>query len=84
MIDGKLPPGSSPQEAAGIFIPGIIALILILLSSGFGSQWNDVLPVLKECLLLPTSGVLITALVAGLFASALPGFSFDWAVEKLC
>jgi cell volume regulation protein A len=54
---------------------GIVALVLILFSGGLDTEWNQVRPVLKEGLLLSTVGVLITALVAGLVATALLGFS---------
>jgi cell volume regulation protein A len=54
---------------------GIIALVLILFSGGLGTEWDEVRPVLKEGLLLSTLGVLITAVVVGLFASALLGLS---------
>jgi len=54
---------------------GIIALVLILFSGGLDTEWSHVRPVLKEGLLLATVGVLITALVTGLFASVLLGFS---------
>jgi cell volume regulation protein A len=54
---------------------GVIALVLILFSGGLSTDWNQVRPVLKEGLLLSTFGVLITALVVGLFASALLGLS---------
>ena len=54
---------------------GIIALVLILFSGGLGTEWHQVRPVLKEGLLLSTFGVLITAVVVGLFTSALLGLS---------
>ncbi len=53
----------------------IIALVLILFSGGLGTEWNQVRPVIKEGLLLSTFGVLITAVVVGLFASVLLGIS---------
>ena len=55
---------------------GIIALVLILFSGGLSTEWNEVRPVFKEGLLLSTFGVLITAIMVGLFASVLLGFSF--------
>ncbi len=54
---------------------GVIALVLILFSGGLSTEWTQVRPVIKEGLLLSTFGVLITALVVGLFASALLGLS---------
>lgn len=55
---------------------GIIALVLILFSGGLDTEWKEVRPVLKEGLLLSTLGVLITAVVVGLFAIILLDFSF--------
>lgn len=54
---------------------GVIALVLILFSGGLSTEWNQVRPVIKEGLLLSTFGVLITALIVGLFASAVLGLS---------
>lgn len=54
---------------------GVIALVIILFSGGLGTDWNEVRPVLKEGLLLSTLGVLITAVIVGLFASIVLGFS---------
>lgn len=54
---------------------GVVALVLILFSGGLDTEWNRVHPVVKEGLLLSTLGVCITALVVGLFASVLLGFS---------
>lgn len=54
---------------------GIVALVLILFSGGLDTEWNRVRPVIKEGLILSTLGVFITALVVGLFASVLLGFS---------
>ncbi len=54
---------------------GVIALVLILFSGGLGTEWTQVRPVIKEGLLLATFGVLLTALIVGLFASALLGLS---------
>ncbi|HEU65331.1 MAG TPA: potassium/proton antiporter, partial [Chloroflexi bacterium] len=54
---------------------GVVALVLILFSGGLDTEWNRVRPVIKEGLILSTLGVFITALVVGLFASVLLGFS---------
>lgn len=54
---------------------GIIALVIILFSGGLGTDWNEVRPVVKEGLLLSTLGVLVTAIIVGLFATILLGFS---------
>lgn len=59
---------------------GTIALIFILFSGGFDTNWKDIRHVLLRGLTLSTLGVLITALAVGLFAtfalkfSALEGF----------
>lgn len=54
---------------------GVVALVLILFSGGLDTEWNRIRPVIKEGLILSTLGVFITALVVGLFASVLLGFS---------
>ena len=54
---------------------GVIALVLILFSGGLDTEWKLVRPVLKEGLLLSTFGVIITAIVTGVFASKLLGFT---------
>ncbi|MCU0577078.1 MAG: cation:proton antiporter, partial [Desulfobacterota bacterium] len=54
---------------------GVIALALILFSSGLSTQWQSVRPVFAWGFLLSTSGVLITALIIGLFAEWMLGFS---------
>jgi potassium/hydrogen antiporter len=47
---------------------GVIALVFILFSGGLDTQWARVRPVLWQGGLLGTAGVLIGAVVAGLFA----------------
>jgi potassium/hydrogen antiporter len=54
---------------------GIVALNLILFAGGLDTQWNDVRPVLKHGVVLSTLGVLITALVMGIAAQYLLGFT---------
>lgn len=54
---------------------GVIALVLILFSGGLDTEWKEIRPVLKEGVVLATLGVLITAVVVGLFSSAVLGFS---------
>lgn len=54
---------------------GVIALVLILFSGGLDTEWEVIRPVLKEGMLLSTLGVLLTALVVGVFTSALLGLS---------
>jgi len=54
---------------------GVVALALILFSGGLDTEWSSVRPVLLKGLALSTVGVLITALLVGLFARAVLGFS---------
>lgn len=49
----------------------VIALVIILFSGGFSTEWRQIRSALKESALLATLGVLITALVVGLFAKVL-------------
>ena len=53
----------------------VIALVLILFSGGFDTAWTQVRPVATQGVLLATAGVFITALVVGLAANVLFGFS---------
>ena len=55
---------------------GVIALTLILFAGGLETEWTGVRPVLWKGLSLSTIGVLITALLVGLFASWISEFSF--------
>jgi len=50
---------------------GVTALVLILFSGGLSTEWKQVRPTIKESLLLSTLGVVITALVVGLFVDML-------------
>jgi cell volume regulation protein A len=54
---------------------GIVALNLILFAGGLDTDWKDVRPVLKHGIALSTLGVLITALVVGITAQFLLGFT---------
>ena len=54
---------------------GVVALALILFSGGLDTQWSSVRPVLWKGLALSTAGVLLTALLVGLFARVVLGFS---------
>ena len=76
MLAGSDGPGGIyfDDPALAQFI-GVIALVLILFSGGLDTEWNSIRPVIKEGLLLSTLGVFITALIVGLFASALWGWS---------
>ena len=54
---------------------GVIALVFILFSGGLDTEWKSIRPVLKQGLSLSTLGVCLTAVIIGLFAGALLGFS---------
>lgn len=54
---------------------GVLALAFILFSGGLDTRVDSVRPVLKYGLTLSTSGVFLTALVVGIFAKLLLGFS---------
>lgn len=54
---------------------GIIALNLILFAGGLETEWKEVRPVLKYGIILSTLGVFITAIVVGIIAQYLLGFS---------
>jgi cell volume regulation protein A len=55
---------------------GIIALIFIIFSGGIDTNWKDVRPIILPGIMLSTLGVLITAVVVGLFAVRILHFSF--------
>jgi potassium/hydrogen antiporter len=55
---------------------GIVALTLILFSGGMDTKGESIKPVLKNGISLSTIGVVITALLVGVFSSYLLGFSF--------
>jgi potassium/hydrogen antiporter len=55
---------------------GIVALVLILFAGGLDTEWAAVRPILWQGLSLSTIGVLITALLVGVFVSWVQGFSF--------
>ena len=55
---------------------GIIALVLILFAGGLDTEWAEVRPILWQGLSLSTIGVLLTALLVGVFVSWSQGFSF--------
>jgi len=54
---------------------GVVALSLILFSSGLSTQWQSVRPIFAWGFILSTFGVIITALVVGLFATMVLGFT---------
>ena len=76
MLAGSDGPGGIYFDDAALsqFI-GIVALNLILFAGGLETEWKDIRPVLKEGLILSSLGVLLTALVVGLIAQVLLGFT---------
>ncbi len=57
---------------------GIIALVLILFSGGFETDWTNSKPILKPAFFLATAGVLLTAVIMGVFIMLLLNTSFLW------
>jgi cell volume regulation protein A len=55
---------------------GIIALVLILFAGGLDTEWAALRPILWQGLSLSTIGVLLTALLVGVFVSWIQGFTF--------
>ena len=55
---------------------GITALVLILFSGGLDTEWAAVRPIIWQGLSLSTIGVLVTALLIGVFVAWVQGFSF--------
>ena len=55
---------------------GITALVLILFSGGLDTEWAAIRPIVWQGLSLSTIGVLVTALLIGVFVSWVQGFSF--------
>lgn len=54
---------------------GILALALILFAGGLDTDWERVRPILRPAFALSTLGVVITALLVGLFATVFLNFS---------
>jgi len=55
---------------------GVIALIFIIFSGGFDTDWKDTGPVVWPGVMLSTLGVLLTAVITGCFAIYILKFSF--------
>ena len=55
---------------------GMIALSIILFSGGMDTQFKDIKPILWQGVALSTVGVLLTAIVTGLFIFWISGFEF--------
>lgn len=51
-----------------------VALMVIMFYGGFGTNWNMAKPVAKESIILSSLGVVVTAVVTGLFAYFVLGF----------
>ena len=55
---------------------GMIALSIILFSGGMDTQFKDIKPILWQGIALSTVGVLLTAIITGLFIFWISGFDF--------
>ncbi len=55
---------------------GIVALIFIIFSGGFDTNWKETKPIVGPGIILSTLGVLLTALITGYFAIYILKFSF--------
>jgi len=55
---------------------GITALVLILFSGGLDTEWSAIRPIVWQGLSLSTIGVLVTALLIGMFVAWVQGFTF--------
>lgn len=51
-----------------------VALMVIMFYGGFGTNWNMAKPVAKEAIILSSLGVVVTALLTGVFAHFVLGF----------
>ncbi len=56
---------------------GLVALVFILFSGGLETKWSAVKDVAKEAVIISTIGVLVTALLVGLFLKFVFGFNFQ-------
>lgn len=76
MLAGSDGPGGIYfDDAAAARALGTAALVLILFFGGLSTVWAEVRPVLPQGIVLATAGVFGTALLTGLFARILPGFT---------
>ena len=81
MLAGSEGPGGIPFSNAQISQSlGIVALIFILFSGGFGTHWSAIKPVLWEGLSLATLGVVFTAAAVGCFAKYALGLGWLEAI----
>lgn len=76
MLAGSDGPGgiyfSDPKVVQFI---GSLSLCFILFSGGLDSRWQDIKPILWPGILLSTLGVIISAVLVGLFAMQVAGFT---------
>ncbi len=54
---------------------GVVALIFIIFSGGFDTNWKDTKPIVLPGVILSTLGVLLTAIITGFFAVYILKFS---------
>ena len=77
MLLGSDGPGGIRFDDPGLVqIVGVVALAFILFSGGHDTKWESIRPVVKYGMALSTIGVLITALIVGIFAQWL----FHWTL----
>jgi potassium/hydrogen antiporter len=76
MLAGSEGPGGIHFDNAHVAQSvGVVALVLILFAGGLDTRWESVRVVLGRALALSTIGVLLTAVLVGLFARAVLGFT---------
>ena len=76
MIAGSEGPGGVEfEDAWAAQLLGVLALAFIIFSGGLHSSWGRVAPVLWPGISLSTVGVFLTAILVGLFAHIILGFS---------
>ena len=76
MLAGSEGPGGIEFDNAwAAQLLGVLALAFIIFSGGLHSSWKSISPVLLPGISLSTVGVLVTAVLVGLFAHFLLGFS---------
>ncbi len=59
---------------------GTVAMAYILFAGGYDTSWKSVKPVLVYGSILSSLGVLLTAVVVGIFAAVLLGKSWQWGL----
>ncbi len=81
MVAGSDGPGGIQFDDAALanFI-GTVALAFILFSGGLDTNWSSIRPVLGRGALLATAGVVVSAVLLGLFVWLTLGFSFAGAL----